>query len=289
MPADADKLGGMTYSDEQYTVTVEVKDAQEGNGKLDASITEIVNNNDESAESLAFTNVYKPGGTTDLPASGEGSIQLQKVLIGKAWNGDEFTFQLKAESATADDGSKIETVPLPTDTEKTVSAKTGTESGNDYADFGFGSITYNQTGTYVYSVSEIKGKNGGITYDDHTATVTVSVVDNLHGGLTATASVEDGTFTNTYASELDYAAGGGLEIVKTFENANMREFGFTVTPKDQPSAEKLGIDMAGETFTTKLGESVATTTRRTLRLPCSTQQPRPSSPRTMPTTPTPTR
>ena len=256
MPADADKLGGMTYSDEQYTVTVEVKDAQEGNGKLDASITEIVNNNDESAESLAFTNVYKPGGTTDLPASGEGSIQLQKVLIGKAWNGDEFTFQLKAESATADDGSKIETVPLPTDTEKTVSAKTGTESGNDYADFGFGSITYNQTGTYVYSVSEIKGKNGGITYDDHTATVTVSVVDNLHGGLTATASVEDGTFTNTYASELDYAAGGGLEIVKTFENANMREFGFTVTPKDQPSAEKLGIDMAGETFTTKLGESV---------------------------------
>ena len=249
-------IGGMTYSDEQYTVTVEVKDAQEGNGKLDASITEIVNNNDESAESLAFTNVYKPGGTTDLPASGEGSIQLQKVLIGKAWNGDEFTFQLKAESATADDGSKIETVPLPTDTEKTVSAKTGTESGNDYADFGFGSITYNQTGTYVYSVSEIKGKNGGITYDDHTATVTVSVVDNLHGGLTATASVEDGTFTNTYASELDYAAGGGLEIVKTFENANMREFGFTVTPKDQPSAEKLGIDMAGETFTTKLGESV---------------------------------
>lgn len=256
MPADADKLGGMTYSDEQYTVTVEVKDAQEGNGKLDASITEIVNNNDENAESLAFTNVYKPGGTTDLPASGEGSIQLQKVLIGKAWNGDEFTFQLKAESATADDGSKIETVPLPTDTEKTVSAKTGTESGNDYADFGFGSITYNQTGTYVYSVSEIKGKNGGITYDDHTATVTVSVVDNLHGGLTATASVEDGTFTNTYASELDYAEGGGLEIVKTFENATMRGFSFTVTPKDQASADKLGIDMAGETFTTKPGETV---------------------------------
>ena len=260
-PAEEDKLGGMTYSDEQYTVTVKVTDAQDGNGKLDAEITKIMNKAGDEVDGLAFTNTYKAGGSTDLPATGEGSIQLQKVLTGKAWNddenGDKFTFQLTAVGATADDGSKIDTVPMPDDDKVTVSKKTGTnKDGNDYADFGFGPITYNQAGTYIYEVTEVPGDNGGITYDDHKATVTVSVVDNLHGGFAATASVKDGTFTNQYASELDFAAAGGVEIVKTFENADMREFSFTVTPKDQASADKLGIDMAGETFTTNPGANI---------------------------------
>lgn len=255
-PADADKLGGMTYSDEQYTVTVEVTDAQDGNGKLDAAITKIVNKAGDEVDGLAFTNTYEPGGTTDLPETGKGSIQLRKVLTGKEWDGDEFKFQLTAKSATTPDGSEIGDVPMPEQTEKTVSAKTGTEDGNDYADFGFGPITYSQAGTYVYEVSETVGDNAGISYDDHKATVTVTVVDNLHGGFTATASVENGTFTNMYHSELDYNAAGGVEIVKTFNNADMREFSFTVTPADQASADKLGIDMAGETFITKPGATV---------------------------------
>lgn len=255
-PADADKLGGMTYSDEQYTVTVEVTDAQDGNGKLDAAITKIVNKAGVGVDGLAFTNTYKPGGTTDLPETGEGSIQLRKVLTGKAWDGDEFKFQLTAKGATTPDGSGIADVPMPDVAGKTISDKTGTENGNDYADFGFGPITYSQAGTYVYEVTEVPGDNAGISYDGHTATVTVSVVDNLHGGFTATASVENGTFTNAYKSELDYQAAGGLKIAKTFENADMREFGFTVKPADQASADKLGIDPAGEPLTTTPGATV---------------------------------
>ena len=262
-PAEEDKLGGMTYSDERYTVTVEVTDAQDGNGKLDAAITKIVNKAGDEVEALAFTNTYEPGGTTDLPESGEGSIQLRKVLTGKAWHGDEFTFQIAAVSATASDGSTIDEVPMPDETEKTVSARTGTtEDGDDYADFGFGPITYDKAGTYVYEVREVGPQQGdpaynaGITYDDHAATVTVSVVDNLHGGFTASASVENSTFTNEYASEINFAAAGGLEIVKTFDNADMREFSFTVTPADQKSADKLGIDPAGETLTTKPGATI---------------------------------
>ena len=256
VPADADKLGGMTYSDEQYTVTVEVTDAPDGNGKLDAAITKIVNKAGDEVDGLAFTNTYKPGGTTDLPETGEGSIQLRKVLTGKAWDGDEFKFQLTAKGATTPDGSEIADVPMPDVAEKTISDKTGTENGNDYADFGFGPITYSQAGTYVYEVTEVPGDNAGISYDGHTATVTVSVVDNLHGGFTATASVENGTFTNAYKSELDYQAAGGLKIAKTFENADMREFGFTVKPADQASADKLGIDPAGEPLTTTPGATV---------------------------------
>lgn len=254
-PADKDKLGGMTYSDEQYTVTVEVTDAQDGNGKLDAAITTIVNKAGTEVEALAFTNTYKAGGTTDLPATGEGSIQLKKVLTGKEWNGDEFTFKLEAVSNTA--GVDPASQPMPETSEKTINEKTDTnEDGNDYADFTFGPITYDQAGTYVYKVTETAGSNGGITYDSHAATVIVTVADNLHGGFTATASVENGVFTNNYKSELDFAAAGGLEIVKNFENADMREFSFTVTPKDRASAEKLGIDIAGKTFTTKPGATI---------------------------------
>ena len=256
VPADADKLGGMTYSDEQYAVTVEVTDAQDGNGKLDAAITKIVNKTGDEVDGLAFTNIYEPGGTTDLPETGEGSIQLRKVLTGKAWDGDEFKFQLTAKGATTPDGSGIADVPMPGVAEKTISDKTGTEDGNDYADFGFGPITYSQAGTYVYEVTEVPGGNAGISYDGHTATVTVSVVDNLHGGFTATASVENGTFTNVYKSELDYQAAGGLEIAKTFENADMREFSFTVKPADQASADKLGIKLDGETLTTTPGATI---------------------------------
>ena len=255
IPDDKDKLGGMTYSDEQYTVTVEVTDAQDGNGKLDAAITKIVNKAGTEAEALAFTNTYKAGGTTDLPATGEGSIQLKKVLTGKEWNGDEFTFKLEAVSNTA--GVDPASQPMPETSEKTINEKTDTnEDGNDYADFTFGPITYDQAGTYVYKVTETAGSNGGITYDSHAATVIVTVADNLHGGFTATASVENGVFTNNYKSELDFAAAGGLEIVKNFENADMREFSFTVTPKDRASADKLGIDMAGKTFTTKPGATI---------------------------------
>lgn len=256
VPADADKLGGMTYSDEQYTVTVEVTDAQDGGGKLDAAITKIVNKAGAEVDGLAFTNTYKPGGTTDLPETGNGSIQLRKVLTGKAWDGDEFKFQLTAKGATTPDGSEIADVPMPDVAEKTISDKTGTENGNDYADFGFGPIIYSQAGTYVYEVTEVPGDNAGISYDGHTATVTVSVVDNLHGGFTATASVANGTFTNVYKSELDYQAAGGLEIAKTFENADMREFSFTVKPADQASADKLGIKLDGETLTTTPGATI---------------------------------
>ena len=254
-PADKDKLGGMTYSDEQYTVTVEVTDAQDGNGKLDAAITTIVNKAGTEVEALAFTNTYKAGGTTDLPESGEGSIQLKKVLTGKAWDGDEFTFKLEAVSNTA--GVDPASQPMPETSEKTINEKTDTnEDGDDFADFTFGPITYDKAGTYVYKVTETEGSNGGITYDSHAANVTVTVVDNLHGGFTATASVANDTFTNVYKSELNYQAAGGLEIVKTFQNADMREFSFTVTPADQKSAKKLGIDMAGKTFTTKPGADI---------------------------------
>lgn len=242
---------GWTYDGHEAFVTVHVTD--DGEGALEATVS--YDNDGATTEAdkavdnaAAFTNAYS---TTSTDAdTGSANVQLTKVLEGKAWNGDSFTFQIAADESNPN-------APMPKDTEVTVSAPTGKDANNnDQATFDFGSITFDTPGTYVYKVTEVKGDNAGITYSENVATITITVTDNHQGALVATVSIANNVFTNTYASELDYAAGGGLEIVKTFENATMREFGFTVTPMDQPSADKLGINMTGETFTTKPGETV---------------------------------
>lgn len=242
---------GWTYDGHEAFVTVHVTD--DGEGALEATVS--YDNDGATTEAdkavdnaAAFTNAYS---TTSTDAdTGSANVQLTKVLEGKAWNGDSFTFQIAADESNPN-------APMPKDTEVTVSAPTGKDANNnDQATFDFGSITFDTPGTYVYKVTEVEGDNAGITYSNNEATITITVTDNHDGTLSAGVAIANNVFTNTYASELDYAAGGGLEIVKTFENATMREFGFTVTPKDAASAEKLGIDMAGKTFTTKPGETV---------------------------------
>lgn len=242
---------GWTYDGHEAFVTVHVID--DGEGKLEATVS--YNNDGATTEAdkavdnaAAFTNAYSAS-STDAD-TGSANVQLTKVLEGKAWDGDSFTFQIAADESNPD-------APMPKDTEVTVSAPTGKDdNNNDQATFDFGKITFDTPGTYVYKVTEVEGDNAGITYSKNVATITITVTDNHDGTLSAGVAIANNVFTNTYASELDYAEGGGLEIVKTFENATMRGFSFTVTPKDQASADKLGIDMAGETFTTKPGETV---------------------------------
>lgn len=242
---------GWKYDGHEAFVTVHVID--DGEGKLEATVS--YNNDGATTEAdkavdnaAAFTNAYSAS-STDAD-TGSANVQLTKVLEGKAWDGDSFTFQIAADESNPD-------APMPKDTEVTVSAPTGKDdNNNDQATFDFGKITFDTPGTYVYKVTEVEGDNAGITYSKNVATITITVTDNHQGALVATVSIANNVFTNTYASELDYAAGGGLKIAKTFENATMREFSFTVKPKDDASAEKLGIDMAGKTFTTKLGGTV---------------------------------
>lgn len=262
----ADTLKGVDFDQSQYRVDIQVLD--NGNGTMhtvttvtktmdkDGSVvSEVVYGPSDSATDgytapkFGFVNDYNPDPAV-VGGSADAKIELTKVLEGKAWDGDSFTFQIAADESTPD-------APMPKDIEVTVSAPTGKDGdNNDQATFDFGKITFDTPGTYVYKVTEVEGDNAGITYSENVATITITVTDNHQGALVATVSIANNVFTNTYASELDYAAGGGLKIAKTFENATMREFSFTVKPKDDASAEKLGIDMAGETFTTKPGETI---------------------------------
>lgn len=252
---------GWKYDGHEAFVTVHVTD--DGEGKLKATVSynneKATTDADKAVDNAAaFTNAYSAS-STDAD-TGSAEAKLTKVLEGKTWDGDSFTFEIKPESNTA--GIETANMPMPNadadgdGSNNTVTLSAPTETDGKTAIFSFGKITFDAPGTYVYKVTEVEGDNAGITYSENVATITITVTDNHQGALVATVGIENNVFTNTYASELDYAAGGGLKIAKTFENATMREFSFTVTPKDAASAEKLGIDMAGETFTTKPGETV---------------------------------
>lgn len=252
---------GWKYDGHEAFVTVHVTD--DGEGKLEATVS--YNNDGATTDAdrgvtnaAAFTNAYSAS-STDAD-TGSAEAKLTKVLEGKTWDGDSFTFEIKPESNTA--GIETANMPMPNadadgdGSNNTVTLSSPTETDGKTAIFSFGKITFDTPGTYVYKVTEVEGDNAGITYSKNVATITITVTDNHQGALVATVSIANNVFTNTYASELDYAAGGGLKIAKTFENATMREFSFTVTPKDDASAEKLNIDKAGETFATKPGATI---------------------------------
>lgn len=93
---------------------------------------------------------------------------------------------------------------------KCVEDKTGGQAGtvktNDQqGNILFDAITYTKTGVYDYTLSEVHGDRGGITYDATKHHVTVTVTDNGEGQLLADVKYDDGTnipeFTNTYHAQ----------------------------------------------------------------------------------------
>lgn len=212
-----------------------------------------------------FTNTYDTGSTDVDTGTTEGDVQLTKVLTGKAWDGDSFTFEMTAESNTA--GIDVADQPMPNPATVTVNQPMSKDAhGNDMATFNFGNIKFDTPGTYKYEVREVvpqlgdPGYNAGIDYDDATvAKVTITVEDNHDGTLSSGVAIANNVFTNEYASELDYnGAESGIDIVKTLVGHEMdREFTFEVTPTNADSAAKLGIDEGGETLVVKSGTTSA--------------------------------
>lgn len=247
----AGNIGGITYDVQNHLVKVTVTDNL--NGTMTASVTEGAN--------PTITNTYAPGGTTQVTQADFG---LKKVLEGKTWNGDEFGFTLAAVSGT-EGGTAIAADDIPMPAETTVTVNKPDAADGKEATFGFGPIEYDTEGTYVYKVTENKGSNGGMSYDVHEATVTVTVSDNLNGGYTAAVSVEDGTFTNNYNNELDYVAAGGLDLIKNLTGHNLAagQFAFTVTAADEASRDKAGFaDMSKtiETTASAMADGVSSAT-----------------------------
>lgn len=217
---------GITYSDAKYTIETTITD--NGDGTLKA---EHVLKGTEPAE---FKNTYSV-----TPLDAELDFGLSKAIDGRDWaDGDEFSFTI-----TAPEG-----VPLPDPATVTVS-KGDAEDG--IAAIKFGKIHFAAAGTYKYEIRENAGSTVGMTYDAHVATAEVTVTENGDGTLTANVTKkENGRFTNTYRTELNYTAAGGLWLSKYLDGRPMTEgqFTFTVTPTDDASARALGLLPGANSF-----------------------------------------
>lgn len=213
---------GITYSDAKYTIETTITD--NGDGTLKA---EHVLKDAKDATAATFENSYSV-----TPTDADLDFGLSKAIDGREWtDGDEFSFTI-----TAPDGA-----PLPNPATVTVSKR---DAKDGIAAIKFGKIRYTAAGTYKYEIRENAGSTVGMTYDEHVATAEVTVTEDGDGILTANVTKkENGRFTNTYRSELNYTAAGGLKLSKTLSGRPMTEgqFTFTVTPADEASANALGL------------------------------------------------
>lgn len=210
---------GVTYSDAKYTIETTITDNGDGTLKAEHVL--------KDATAATFKNTYSVA-----PLDAELDFDLSKVISGRDWtDGDEFSFTITAP----------EDAPLPDPATVTVSKK---DAKDGIAAIKFGKIHYAAAGTYKYEIRENAGSTVGMTYDAHVATAEVTVTEDSDGNLTANVTKkENGRFTNTYRTKLDYAAAGGLKLSKTLYGRPMTEgqFTFTVTPADDDSARALGL------------------------------------------------
>lgn len=161
---------GVTFSGASYTVVTTVVD--NGDGTL--SVAHAL----ENAQAATFTNVYRAA-----PASVK--IAAIKTLTGRDLKDGEFTFALTGEGDAAD--------------------MSRTAKNDARGNVSFDELTFEVPGTYTFTIAEAKGTEEGMTYDEGTYTVTVTVADNGEGQLEASLhytkngeAVEAVEFCNTF-------------------------------------------------------------------------------------------
>ena len=199
---------GVTYDGATYTVVATVSD--NGDGTLTAT-----HKLDGTTESAGFTNKY-PAMPTQV------SIGAIKVLEGRELKKDEFSFKLAGE-----------------DVESTV---TNDADGK----ISFDKFEYSEPGTYVYTISEVKGDEAGMTYDKSVFTATVNVVDDGEGNLKASVaytkgdkSVEGIVFNNAYKKPETPVPTPDPGTSKTVTNIVKTVKGYLPTTGDQQAAALL--------------------------------------------------
>ena len=166
---------GMTFSGASYIVVTTVSD--NGEGKL--SVKHAFE--DAQTKKVTFTNVYRAA-----PASVK--ITAIKTLVGRDLRDGEFAFTLTGEGDAAD-----------------ISRTAKNDAGGNVS---FDELTFGAPGVYTFRISEVKGTEEGMTYDESVYTITVTVVDNGEGQLEASLSytkngeaVEAIEFCNTFTEQ----------------------------------------------------------------------------------------
>ena len=228
-------------AEDGYTTTYTVNEGDSTSTPANATV------DPKTPQKVVITNTYddsisKEVSTDDL---------FTKTLNGRDWtSADTARFKITAETEGA---------PMPESAIATVDGNAKSAKNGEAVKFGFGTIKYSykdlngveykdgkRTKDFVYNVYEIPGSTAGVTYDEHTAQLKVTVTDNGDGTMSAIAAfvtTTDAAFTNTFRSTVDYSANGGVEVSKTVNGHAMTDgqFAYTVTADDK-AAKKLGLD-----------------------------------------------
>ena len=138
---------------------VTVKVVDNGAGKLVATVTD---------NNPTFTNTY-------VASSTQVTFTAKKVLKDKELAEGQFKFELK-------EGDKL--------IETATNAADGTVT--------FKAIEYKEAGEHTYTITEVKGNDENIKYDENSYEVTVKVTDNGAGQLVTEVTGNNPTITNTY-------------------------------------------------------------------------------------------
>ena len=224
---------GVTYSNEQYLVIIEVID---NNGQLQV-VTTFENSIGNPVDSVEFVNAYKAEPTAV-------TLGAFKQLEGRSLQTGEFTFELKDES-----GAIVRTAK-------------NSENGS----INFEEITYDTVGTYKYTISEIKENKDNIIYDNSIYSVLVTVTDGLDGYLKAKVSYENEIplFVNSYTPPETTTEESSEITTETETEGSSETTTETETKESSETITETATEEGSETTTeTATEESSETTTEST--------------------------
>lgn len=204
----SDSLGGITYDDHKFTVTVQVTD---NGGRLSADA--VIAEESGRKGDIVFYNSYQAGSTSVF-------LSGSKSLIGRSLKAGEFTFDLyRAADDLSAGGAAIQSVKNKAD-----------------GSFAFSELTFSEKGTWRYIVKE-NGSSAaaGVAYDESEYLVTVSVTDDDAGNLVPSVEtikrtgqtqekVREIRFENRYSANYASLSLGGEKVL---HGATLRKGMFT--------------------------------------------------------------
>lgn len=145
----------------------------------------------------------------DLPVPATVDLEFTKSLAGRDLKDHEFNFELKDESG------------------KVLTTASNTTDGK----IKFGTLTFNQTGTFKYLVSEVKGTDEDVIYDPLVAEVTVTVDKNGNVFKASTILPNDTEFNNKVKETTPVNA--QFEFTKALTGRKLHDGEFTFILKDE--------------------------------------------------------
>ncbi|VTS47393.1 putative collagen adhesin [Streptococcus anginosus] len=192
---------GITYSNKTIEVTIKVVD--NGKGALEATVT--YDNNDST-----FENTYKA-------ENAKAVLEVDKKLSNRNLEANMFEFTL------TDQVGNVE------------KAKNGADGKVKFSE-----LTFDEAGTYTYTIKEVKAgtTENGITYDAKTVTAKVTVTDDGQGKLHAAVEYSsDGTansttFNNVYTPAGDTSVTLGAKKVLEGKTLEAGKYSFVLKKAD---------------------------------------------------------